>query len=114
MTSEAKILKEQGFKVTENKIAINFEFNGNHVVFWKKSKWFSGKSVNDGRGLKNLLKELGNKNPKAVAGYSNNPEAYNHLIGIFQKHTQLKLSEEAKSDIIENMKRRFNINLVNQ
>lgn len=35
-----------------------FEHDFSEVRFFPKSEWFSGKSVADGRGLKNLLEQL--------------------------------------------------------
>ena len=35
-----------------------FEHDLHTVRFFPKSEWFAGKSVQDGRGFKNLLKQL--------------------------------------------------------
>lgn len=35
-----------------------FEHDFSEVRFFPKSEWFSGKSVTDGRGFKNLLEQL--------------------------------------------------------
>lgn len=39
---------------------IEFEFKGDSVFFYPYSGWHTGKSIKDGRGLKNLLKQLVN------------------------------------------------------
>ncbi len=112
---EAKKLKEIGYKTTEDKSSIRIVHKGHEVTFWKKKKWFSGKTVQDGRGIDNLVAQLvgEDENDLHIDFYHNNPESYNALIGIFQKHTQIKLSEEIKAAIKENMKRRFDIKLRN-
>lgn len=37
---------------------IDFMYNGSLVTYWPYSGWASGKSIKDGRGLKNLLKQI--------------------------------------------------------
>lgn len=37
---------------------IDFEYNGMKVQFWPYSGWHTGKSIKDGRGFKNLKKQL--------------------------------------------------------
>lgn len=52
-------LEELGFTVEQlGEAQLKFEFNGSPVSFWPYSGWFSGKTVKDNRGFKNLLKEL--------------------------------------------------------
>ncbi|TYP71518.1 hypothetical protein [Aquimarina intermedia] len=41
---------------------IQFLYKGCTVTYFPYSGWASGRSINDGRGLKNLLKQLENKN----------------------------------------------------
>lgn len=41
----------------ENK-RITFDFKGHTVMFYPYKGWFTGKSVKDGRGLINLLKQI--------------------------------------------------------
>lgn len=36
------------------------EHKGETVVFWPYTGWHSGKSITDGRGIKNLIKQLKN------------------------------------------------------
>lgn len=111
---EHKIIVDLGYKVTDSKSCFRFIYKGHEVVYWKKKKWFSGKSVEDGRGIENLISQLKNKTENFdINGYTNNKECYNHLIGIFQKHINFKLSEESKQEIIENMKTRFIIKPTN-
>ena len=37
---------------------ITFDFKGHTVMFYPYKGWFSGKTVKDGRGLINLLKQI--------------------------------------------------------
>jgi hypothetical protein len=37
---------------------INFEHKGHLIKYFPLTEWFTGKTVTDGRGLKNLLKQL--------------------------------------------------------
>ncbi len=58
-----KYAKEQiealGYSVTErDDNAICFDFKGCPVVIFVYSGWFTGRSVKDGRGIGNLLKQL--------------------------------------------------------
>lgn len=54
------------FKLSENDIDIKFQedtmleidYNGSTVKFYPYTGWFTGKSVVDGRGLNNLIKQL--------------------------------------------------------
>lgn len=110
---EKKKLEEIGYKVTETKSSLTITHKGYDVVYWKKKKWFSGKTVQDGRGIDNLIAQLvgEDESEKHVDFYHNNPESYNHLIGIFQKHTQIKLEDSMKDRIKSEMKARFNISL---
>lgn len=43
---------------------IEFEFKGESVMLYPYSGWFTGKSVQDGRGIEKLLKQLKNNNNK--------------------------------------------------
>jgi len=38
--------------------SISFDYKGQKVVYYPYSGWASGKSIKDGRGLENLLKQL--------------------------------------------------------
>lgn len=38
--------------------SISFDFNGHKVTYFPYSGWATGKSINDGRGLENLLKQI--------------------------------------------------------
>lgn len=37
---------------------LQFEYNGSAVYFFPYSGWHSGKTIQDGRGLENLLKQI--------------------------------------------------------
>ena len=45
-------------KLEELGLEIRFQFKGNTIKLWPYSGWFSGKGVNDGRGIKKLLGQL--------------------------------------------------------
>lgn len=48
-----------GLKITSiTQKMIKFEFKGHTVRFYPYSGWATGKSIKDGRGLDNLLKQL--------------------------------------------------------
>lgn len=44
--------------IFEDTTTLKFEYNGNTITFFAYSGWFSGKGVQDGRGIDNLLKQL--------------------------------------------------------
>jgi hypothetical protein len=37
---------------------LEFEWKGNTIKYWPYSGWHTGRGIKDGRGLKNLLKQL--------------------------------------------------------
>ncbi|MDV7696257.1 hypothetical protein N6B72_04905 [Chryseobacterium soli] len=56
-----KEISALGFEVTkENDTEISFEFNSSKIKFFPFSGWHTGKSINDGRGIYKLLKQLKN------------------------------------------------------
>lgn len=55
-----KKLEELGYKVTQvSSSEINFTLNGNTIKVFPYSGWFQGKGLTAGRGMHNLLKQLG-------------------------------------------------------
>lgn len=42
----------------ENKKALEFAYKGCVIRYYPYTGWFSGRSVKDGRGLENLLKQI--------------------------------------------------------
>ncbi len=44
--------------VSANKTELRFEFNGSTIYFFPFTGWHSGKTIQDGRGLNNLLKQI--------------------------------------------------------
>lgn len=54
------IITELGYtcKWIEQSKCLQFEFKGATVRFFPYTGWFSGKTVKDGRGLNNLLKQI--------------------------------------------------------
>ena len=107
---EHKKIRDLGFKVDNQRTYFKFMFNRSEVTYWKKKKWFSGKSVTDGRGIENLIEQI-KSNGKEATPYVDNKESYNHLIGIFQKHTNYKMTDKEKELVIDNMKKRFIVKL---
>lgn len=52
-------LQELGYTVTfSGKATITFIYRGHVVHFFPYSGWASGKTIKDGRGLDNLIKQL--------------------------------------------------------
>lgn len=48
-----------GYPVTEiNATTLQFTFRGSPVTLYPYSGWFTGRTVNDGRGIINLLKQM--------------------------------------------------------
>lgn len=44
--------------IAEEKTRIDFIFNGSKIQFFPYSGWHTGKTIQDGRGLKNLLRQI--------------------------------------------------------
>ena len=56
-------LDKLGIEFTyEDDSEIRFDWKGKQVKFFPFSGWHTGGSIRDGRGLKNLLKQLSNGN----------------------------------------------------
>ncbi len=52
-------IEKLGYTVTgESKTYISFEFKGHPVKLFPYSGWHTGKTIQDGRGLKNLLDQI--------------------------------------------------------
>lgn len=52
-------ITQLGYEITsETDRSLEFYFRGHKVTFWPYSGWHSGKSIQDGRGLSNLIKQL--------------------------------------------------------
>ncbi len=51
-------LTKLGFNVDFDDKKVTFEFNGSQITFFPYTGWASGKTIKDGRGLNNLLKQL--------------------------------------------------------
>lgn len=52
-------LEALGYPVTEvNATTLQFTFRGSPVTLYPYSGWFTGRTVTDGRGIKNLLKQM--------------------------------------------------------
>ena len=50
---------EAGYDVSKiNRSKLQFEFKEETVYYFPYTGWFSGKSVRDGRGIKNLIKQI--------------------------------------------------------
>jgi len=58
-TSLSRQIEKLGYTVTgESKTYISFEFKGHPVKLFPYSGWHTGKTIQDGRGLKNLLDQI--------------------------------------------------------
>ena len=53
-----KKLEELGYEVEEKGKRLEFAYKGHIVLFWAYSGWHTGKSIKDGRGFGNLLRQL--------------------------------------------------------
>lgn len=54
-----EVLTEMGYEVKElGKTTLQFKHKNEAVTFYPYSGWHSGKSIKDGRGLKNLIDQL--------------------------------------------------------
>lgn len=52
-------LEKRGFKVDDSREnEIQFEYKGSIIKFYPYTGWATGKTIKDGRGIKNLLKQL--------------------------------------------------------
>lgn len=53
-------LKTRGFNITEDYCfkCVRFKFKGKIVSYYPYTGWATGKTIKDGRGLRNLLKQL--------------------------------------------------------
>ena len=53
------VLEDLGVDIHfEDKTCIKFIFKSHEVTFFPYSGWHTGKTIKDGRGLKNLIKQL--------------------------------------------------------
>lgn len=54
-----KILESKGFNIIEqNNTYITFKYKNSIIKHFPYSGWHTGKNIKDGRGFKNLLKQL--------------------------------------------------------
>lgn len=54
-----KKLQQMGFVVSSDEnTKLTFNHKGATIQFWPYSGWHTGKSIKDGRGFSNLLKQL--------------------------------------------------------
>lgn len=61
MEFAVKQLEKRGFKPRQDGKKIIFDFNGHPVTLFPYSGWHTGKSIKDGRGFENLIKQLTNQ-----------------------------------------------------
>lgn len=54
-------LKKLGYQTEFDHTKIEFSHNGNKIQFFPYSGWHTGKGIIDGRGWKNLKKQLTNE-----------------------------------------------------
>lgn len=51
-----------GYEITDkDSVSIKFEFKGSTVTYFVYSGWATGKTIKDGRGIENLLKQIKNE-----------------------------------------------------
>lgn len=59
MAYALKAFKEKGIRAIQvNDSKLVFDYNGAVISFWPYSGWHSGATIEDGRGIENLLKQL--------------------------------------------------------
>lgn len=59
LASCKKKLESLGFEVEQcSSKLLTINLDGNFIHFWPYSGWFTGKGVKDGRGFKNLIKQI--------------------------------------------------------
>lgn len=59
MASCKKTLEDMGFEVkSDGHSRLDFSFKGSTIMLYPYSGWHSGKTINDGRGFNNLVKQL--------------------------------------------------------
>ncbi len=59
MTKAKAEIEKKGYQVHEtSEKELRFYFNHHVVSFWPYSGWATGKTINTGRGLQNLLKQI--------------------------------------------------------
>lgn len=51
-------LKKLGIETTQDETCVMFEYKGSQVRLFAYSGWHTGKTIKDGRGLNNLIKQL--------------------------------------------------------
>lgn len=44
--------------IVEDASTIRINHNHSTIIYYPKSEWFTGKSVEDGRGIENLIKQI--------------------------------------------------------
>jgi hypothetical protein len=58
-TEVEEALIEMGFDVVSaNKSNVVFWYRGNHIIYFLKKKWASGKGIEDGRGWDHLVTQI--------------------------------------------------------
>lgn len=72
-----KALIELGFRPeVVNNTELNFIYKDALIKYFPYSGWASGKSIKDGRGLKNLLEQLTYEGPNHYPPFEKNPKGY--------------------------------------
>jgi len=109
-------LKESGldYKYISNGKRPKFQIkeNGLTVNYYIKTKYWGGQGFTSGSGdVSDLINQLKENKPTNSDFYTNNPESYNAIIGVFQKHFGKKIPEQYKEGIKADLKRRFDIKL---
>lgn len=51
-------LEKRGYRPKSDGVSLSFSHKESKIVYYAYSGWASGKTIKDGRGLKNLLNQL--------------------------------------------------------
>ncbi len=58
LSKAIKELEERGYRPKSDGISLSFSHKESIIVYYAYSGWHTGKTIKDGRGLKNLLDQL--------------------------------------------------------
>lgn len=58
MQTAIQALLNLGFQLQSDDVKIIFDYKDHPVTYYPYSGWHTGKTIKDGRGLENLLKQL--------------------------------------------------------
>jgi hypothetical protein len=77
MKAALKALSDLGFRPeVVNNTEVNFSYKDAIIKYYPYSGWASGKTIKDGRGLKNLLEQLTYEGPNQYPPFEKAPKGY--------------------------------------